>query len=179
MSCLELLGSCLVRTAPTSTPPKTEVRRVRSLRWAELRDSGPFHGDSKPRASHLKKGLAYEKRAGKVLQRMIRDGELSGDLYLQQWILFADAGGVQWARPDAYLVHGGGILLIECKLTQTDSATAQLLGLYLPLLRQIYNIPILCLQVCKNLRYVPSKLIEHPLELLEHPGPGVFTWQLR
>lgn len=156
-----------------------ETRKIRGLRWAELRDQGPFHGEPKPRASPLKKGLAYEKKVGKVLQRMIRDGELSGELHLQQWILFADNGGVQWARPDAYLIHTGGILLIECKLTQTDSAVPQLLGLYLPLLRQIYNVPILCLQVCKNLRYIPSKLIEHPLELLERPGPGVYTWQLR
>ncbi len=165
----------------------SETRKVRGLLWAELRDQGPFHGTPKPRASYLKKGLAYEKRVGKVLQRMIRDGELEGDLHLQQWLLFADSSGVQWARPDAYLrppqVAGSHttkpLLLIEAKLTQTDSATAQLLGLYLPLLRQIYNVPILCLQVCKNLRYVPRKFIEHPLELLNNPGPGVYTWQLR
>lgn len=161
------------------------VRKVRGLRWAELRDQGPFQAEAKPRASRLKKGLAYEKVVGRKLQRMLRDKELEGKLHLQQWILFADESGVQWARPDAYLIMPlsnrvlPGILLIEAKLTQTDSATNQLLGLYLPLLRKIYNVPILCLQVCKNLRYVPKKFVEHPVELLARPGPGVYTWQLR
>ena len=158
---------------------RDEVRKVVGLRWAELRDLGPFNSEPKSRISSVKRGNAYERLVGRTLKRLISGGELLGELRLQQWILFADANGVQWARPDAYLISDGGILLIEAKLTQTDSAAYQLLGLYLPLLRKIYNVPTLCLQVCKNLRYVPSKFIEHPAELIEHPGPGVFTWHLR
>ncbi len=177
-----------MKAAAHQLSTQNEVRKIAGLRWVELRDQGPFNSSPKSKISAVKRGLAYERVVGRTLKRLITGGELLGELHLQQWILFADAGGVQWARPDAYIRlpsksqfsshRFDGILLIEVKLTQSDSATHQLLGLYLPLLRRIYNVPILCLQVCKNLRYVPSKLIERPAELIEHPGPGVFTWHL-
>lgn len=166
----------LLATAVESVPrPRNEVRRIRGLKWAELRDDGPFSKQKPKRRAH-KAGLAYEKKVGRWLNRMIRDGELQGELRLSQWLLFADENGIGWAQPDAYILMEKGILLMECKLTQSDVATPQLLSLYLPLLRKIYNLPILCLQVCHNLRYVPKKLIEGPKELLEAPGPGVFVW---
>lgn len=112
-----------------------------------------------------------------MLDQMVNVGELEGELVLKQWILFADSNGIGWAQPDAYLVMKERILLVECKLTQSDEATPQMISLYLPLLRKIYDTPILCLQVCKNLRYVPKKFVESPQELLERPGPGAYTWQ--
>ena len=168
-----------VRALARKPSDRDEIRKVVGLRCAELRDLGPFTSEPKSRISSVKRGNAYERVVERSLKRRVLAGELLGELRLQQWILFADVNGVQWARPDAYLIMDDGILLMEAKLTQTDSASKQLLGLYLPLLRQIYNVPILCLQVCKNLRYVPHKLVEHPAELIEHPGPGVYTWQLR
>ncbi len=166
----------LLATAVESmTRPRNEVRRIRGLKWAELRDDGPFPKQKPKRRAH-KAGIAYEKKVGRWLSRMIREGELEGELRLSQWLLFADENGIGWAQPDAYILMEKGILLMECKLTQSDVATPQLLSLYLPLLRKIYNLPILCLQVCHNLRYVPKKLIEGPKELLAVPGPGVFVW---
>lgn len=164
-------------TAPVESVarPRNEVRRIRSLKWAELRDDGPFP-KQKPKQRAHKAGLAYEKKVGRWLNRMIHNGELEGELRLSQWLLFADENGIGWAQPDAYILMEKGILLMECKLTQSDVATPQLLSLYLPLLRKIYNLPILCLQVCHNLRYVPKKLVEGPKELLESPGPGVYVW---
>ena len=166
----------LLATAVESVArPKNEVRRIRGLKWAELRDDGPFP-KQKPKQRAHKAGIAYEKKVGRRLGRMIRDGELEGELRLSQWLLFADDNGIGWAQPDAYIIMKNGILLMECKLTQSDVATPQLLSLYLPLLRKIYNLPILCLQVCHNLRYVPKKIVEGPQELLEAPGPGVYVW---
>ncbi len=155
--------------------PANEVRRIRGLRWAELRSSGPFTRQ-KPRGRAQKVGLAYEKKVGRRLKRLLRDGELEGELRLNQWIQFADDNGKGWAQPDAYLLMNSRILLIECKLTQSDNATPQLLSLYLPLLRKVYNLPILCLQVCHTLRYIPKKIVTGPQELLDLPGPGVFVW---
>ncbi len=166
----------LLATAVDSVArPTNEVRRIRGLKWAELREDGPF-SKAKPRARAQKAGLAYEKKVGRALKRMLQDQTLLGELKLNQWILFADVNGIGWAQPDAYLLRRENILLMECKLTQSDVATPQLLSLYLPLLRKIYDLPILCLQVCHNLRYVPSKLVESPQELLDNPGPGVFVW---
>ncbi len=93
--------------------------------------------------------------------------------------MFSDQNGIGWAKPDIYLLMEDKILLIECKLTQTETAIPQMLCLYLPLLRMIYNKPILCLQVCKNLRYVPKKFVESPQELLQNPGPGAYLWHFR
>lgn len=166
----------LLATAVESVArPRNEVRRIRGLKWAELRDDGPFSKQKPKRRAH-KAGIAYEKKVGRWLGRMIREGELEGELRLSQWILFADENGIGWAQPDAYILMEKGILLMECKLTQSDVATPQLLSLYLPLLRKIYNLPILCLQICHNLRYVPKKIVEGPKELLANPGPGVYVW---
>ena len=151
------------------------ARRIRGLKWAELTEESPFK-KSRPRRSALKRGIAYEKVVGRELKRQVKDGSLDGELFLGQWLLFSDQNGIGWAQPDAYLLMKDKILLLEAKLTQSDSATPQLLSLYLPLLRQIYNLPILCAQVCHNLRYVPKKLVESPQEILANPGPGVFVW---
>jgi len=106
-------------------------------------------------------------------------GQLLGVLNLNQWILFSDETGIHYAQPDAYLIVPERILLMEIKLTQTDTAKLQLLRLYLPLLQKIYDMPVVCLQICKRLRYEPKKLVENPLELLASPGPGVYTWHYR
>ena len=151
------------------------VRRIRDLKWAELRDEAPFK-KKKPRKTSIKKGLAYEKLVGRELKRQVSDTLLEGELFLGQWILFTDKFGVGWAQPDAYILMEDRILLLEVKLTQSDSAVPQLLSLYLPLLRKIYDLPILCCQVCRNLRYIPKKFVENPQEILAKPGPGVFTW---
>lgn len=166
----------LLSTAVNSVArPTNEVRRIRGLKWAELRTDGPF-SKQKPRRRAHKAGLAYEKKVSRALKRMVGAEKLTGELFIGQWILFADENGVGWAQPDIYLLMPNRILLMECKLTQSDVATPQLISLYLPLLREIYNLPILCLQVCHNLRYVPKKLVESPMELLDNPGPGAFTW---
>ena len=157
------------------TMPKRETRRIRGLSWAELRPTGPFTRP-KPRRACEKRGIAYEKVVARELRRQQESGSLSGELFISQWILFADSKGTGWAQTDIYIIMEKIILLIECKLTQTDSATPQLLSLYLPLLRKIYNMPIICLQVCKNLRYVPKKFVESPQEFLQFPSPGVSTW---
>ncbi len=155
---------------------KTEgVRRIRGLEWAELRSEGPWPY-MRPKKSSVKRGRAYERKTGRVLRQMIKDGELSGVLHLSQWFLFADKNGTGWAQTDDYIVMEDKILLMECKLTQNETAVAQMISLYLPLLRYIYNLPVLCLQVCRNLHYVPNKFVESPQELVNNPGPGAYTW---
>jgi hypothetical protein len=53
-----------------------------------------------------------------------------------------------------------------------------MLALYAPLLRYIYELPVVCLQVCKNLRYVPKRLVDGPAALLAKPTQGVSTWHV-
>ena len=152
-----------------------ESRRIKGLRWVEERASGPFDKAKSKRAC-IRRGNAYEKKVGRALRDKIASGSLSGELNLGQWFLFCDSKGTGWAQPDAFIVGEERILLVEAKLTQTDTATAQLLSLYLPILRKVYGLPVLCLMACKNLNYVPKRLVDSPEALLRSPGPGVFTW---
>jgi len=157
-----------------SLAPTREIRRVKDLKWAELREYGPFPEKNRARNQRrcVKAGHSYERTVHRELKRIGLDGEIC----FRQWIMFADSNGLGWAQPDIYILLPNLILLMECKLTQSRDAEPQLLNLYLPLLRSIYQSPILALQVCKNLRTVPPKLVDGPEDLLQFPGPGVHTW---
>ena len=164
----------LLKTPIEQLAPTREIRKVKGLRWTELREYGPFSGKNRNRNQKacVKKGHSYERTVHRELKRL----GLGGEICAQQWIMFADSNGLGWAQPDVYVLWDDLLLLIECKLTQSRSADEQLLLLYLPLLRDIYQLPTLCLQVCKNLRVVPPKLVDGPEDLLKFPGPGVHTW---
>lgn len=155
-------------------PHASSYRRIQQLDWVELTDYGPIKNPKQPRKASVKRGLAYEKKVGRSIKR--RNGELGGDLYIGQWLLFKDKNGHGKAQPDIYIVYPELIVIIECKLTQTDSVVPQLLQLYLPLIKKLYDRPAVCLQVCKNLRYKPRKLIGDVTELINNPGPGIWTW---
>jgi len=156
-------------------PIRKELRRVNGIISATLRPKGPWP-KRKPQTAAERKGYGYENTVTRHFRRLLHEEEIVGALFVGQWILFSDSKGTNWAQPDLYLVMEKSILLVECKLTQSDEAVPQLLSLYLPLLRHIYNMPIVCLQVCHNLRYVPKKFVSGPLELIANPGPGVHTW---
>ena len=91
------------------------VRRVQGLKWAELRQDAPFK-KSRPRQAALKRGIAYEKTVGRELKRQIKDGSLEGELFLDQWILFADLHGIGWAQPDAYILMENRIASLHSKI---------------------------------------------------------------
>lgn len=117
---------------------------------------------------------------GRKLKRLMARGDLVGELHLDQWLRFTDKNGTGYCQPDAYIVSDEAILLIEVKLTQTQTAHTQMLKLYLPLLRMMYEKPVVCLQIFKNARAViPAKWkIKHPEELQRFPERGVFNWQV-
>lgn len=160
-------------------PPRKDHRQVDTIRWVELREIGPF-GKTRSKRTCVKRGHTYERKVGRELRDQLLTGELeSGELHANQWLLFSDSQGINWAQPDYYIVYPKVVLLIEAKLTQTDTATPQLLSLYRPLLAFHYDRPVLCVQVCQNLRHIPPRFIESPQEVLDHPGPGVHTWHFR
>ncbi len=78
--------------------------------------------------------------------------EARGEFFPSQWLQFVDANGPGFAQPDFYFVRPDSVLCIECKLTQHPVAWEQLRGLYAPLLEKLYARPVVCVQVCKNLR---------------------------
>lgn len=120
--------------------------------------------------------MAYERKVGRHLKRMLQRGQIEGELFLGQWLCYSDANGIGYAQPDAFVVQEHLVVIFEAKLTQTDLARIQLLSLYAPLLKAIFNRPCVCIQVCKNLRAIPAKRIDAPQDLITHPRPGMWTW---
>ena len=111
-------------------PPRKELRRVRGIISATLRPKGPWP-KKKPQTAAERKGYGYENSVTRYFRRLIHEEEIVGALFIGQWILFSDLKGTNWAQPDIYVVMEKSILLVECKLTQSDEATPQLLSLYL------------------------------------------------
>lgn len=114
---------------------------------------GPFGKKTRNRAKGSKaQGLAYERKFGKRLRaRQARFG-FPGEIFSGQWFRFKDAGGFGFAQPDFYILRADHIILFECKLTGKDEAWRQLRDLYSPLLEEFYSRPVICVQVCKNIR---------------------------
>lgn len=99
------------------------------------------------------------------------------ELISHQWFSFNDSNGGGCCEADHYLIHPRGfIILLECKLTQTDSAIDQMVKLYVPVLKEIYGMPVIPVQVCKNMRYQPDNLITDIEVLLKEPRMAVWTW---
>lgn len=92
-----------------------------------------------------------------------------------QWFQFVDINGIGHAQTDFYIVCPRSVLLIECKLSQTQKAFLQMAQLYVPLLEFVYQLPVSTLLACKNLRYRPEAE-RTPEELIIHPEIGNFTW---
>jgi len=149
-------------------------RRIEGLVWVQLTDEGPIISRKAPRKASVKRGRGYERKVARYLKR--EHDKFGGELFVGQWLLFKDHHGYGKAQPDAYILRPELVVLIECKLTQADDAVPQLLNLYLPLIRGLYSRPVVCIQACHNLRYTPKKLIKDPIELIDSPRPGVWTW---
>lgn len=115
---------------------------------------------------------------GRRLSSRIKEGELPAELISGQWFRFEDSRGPGYCQIDHYLICPGFIILIECKLTHTDYALDQMDKLYKIILEHIYQVPVVCVQVCKNLRRDrnPPDLITDISELVFKPRRGLHTW---
>jgi len=101
--------------------------------------------------------LAYER---KLKQKLTTEPIFEGELFAGQWIRFEDLAGPGFAQPDCFIIQEAGILLFEAKLTQSPLAWPQMEALYAPLLRWIYQLPVSCVQVCKNLRQDEDSIVQ-------------------
>lgn len=90
---------------------------------------------------------------------------MKGELHSGTWLYFSDENGPGYAQPDHYVVQDNRVLLIECKLSQTPRAWVQMRKLYKPLLEMYYNLPVLCIQACRNLREDDGNIISSMVDL--------------
>lgn len=147
-------------------------RVISQLQSASLVGHGPKHAKQRLKGSRAK-GMTYQRRVGRKLSPL---GKAEGlGLVKDQWIYFIDRNGHGYAQPDLYFLGETRLLLLECKLTQSDSAEDQCRKLYEPLLRQIYGLPIVSCQVFKNIRYRTQTMVENWDELLTKTD-GHWQW---
>jgi len=150
-------------------------RRVEGLAEAHLIPPPDKFAKRKHRRGARAQGVAYEKLVGRKLSRGFLKDE--GELFLGQWLSFRDANGWGLAQPDAYVVMERSVLLLEVKLTLTDSAWPQLELLYRPLLEKIYGKPVTTVQVCKKLRgFLPEGMVEDLVCFCGDAKAGRWVW---
>src|SRR4249919_967845 len=124
---------------------RNSTRKIIGLKWALLSSRSPW--PKKHRFSSLqKKGLGYERKVGRELRRRF------GEVHSNQWIEFFDLNGRGFAQPDHYIVCDDAVLVFECKLSQQEAGLVQIGELYRPLLRKIYDRPVIGVLACKVLR---------------------------
>jgi hypothetical protein len=101
------------------------TRQIVGLRWVKLaQNPWPKLRLRGPKAE----GIAYQHKVAKQL-----------GLRENVWFNFEDANGLGYCSPDGLALHGGRIVVVECKLTQTTQAIVQLEGLYRPVVEHYYQ----------------------------------------
>lgn len=93
-----------------------------------------------------------------------------------QWYDFEDYNGYGCCETDHELHFDEFIILLEAKLTQSDAAVGQMCKLYLPVMKLVWQKPVIPVQVCKNLRYHPEALLGDIETLITKPEMKVWTW---
>lgn len=120
------------------------------------------------------KGKTYERKVGKKLA--YRADKLNIELRSQEWIEYEDTNGYGYCQPDYYFICNGFIILAECKLTYTEQAFNQMTQLYMPVLKHIYKVPVIPVQVFKNLRCHLPNMVRDITDIYDKPKHGLWNW---
>ena len=127
-------------------------------------------------------GLRYQRKVEKWLKSHY--GEHS--LFIGQWLEYRDASGRRYAQPDAWVIGRTKVALFEIKVGHSELAWWQLKKLYLPLLAQLYELPVVPVEIVKS--YDPLAFFPGPhsvvftpdelkRELVQHRDESVVVFQ--
>jgi hypothetical protein len=117
-------------------------RHIYGLKWArELSDWPLGIPRNRPRGQKAL-GRRYEVAVGKQLGKQAIGGK---------WWEYKDLNGTGLCQTDYMLVGKTWIVVLECKHTWTDEGLEQLQFLYIPVVEAVKKMPVLGVQVCKNL----------------------------
>ena len=146
--------------------------RCRQLKGLKLVKSAENPWGKRRLSGVAAQGMAFERSVAKALPRALHG----------QWFYFEDDNGPGYCSPDFILVVGGVPWVLECKLTFTPEAYAQLNGLYLPLVSKVFDTTARGLVVVKGLGRAPPKapfltlagaMAQSEIPLLLWPAGGV------
>ncbi len=106
------------------------------------------------------KGRAYERKFGKSLRRFATGPFSGAQVFSQQWFEFCETADDSerdqsslhgYAQTDHIVKLKDRVILVENKLTYREEGWWQLTGLYSPLIKKIWNLPQVLVQVVRNL----------------------------
>ena len=118
----------------------TRHRAIEGLRHAVPCPRPDTIPQQRPRGSKAA-GLRYERTVAKALPHAVHS----------PWYHFIDNNGRGHCNPDLTIDLGDCIAVLECKLTDTWQAYAQIRELYAPVLRLAHQVPVIGVVVVHNL----------------------------
>ena len=100
-----------------------------------------------------KDGLRYEKRVQGYIHKLIA-GRDDVSVLFSPWLMYHNRSAgptvVNFCQPDAVILSGSKVTIVECKLQHTNDSWQQLRLLYEPVLRKIYKDKEFALvEICK------------------------------
>lgn len=108
------------------------------------------------------------------IRRLIKEYELDCAVESERWI---NSSG-KLCQPDFFLVLPTRVILFEAKLSFTLQGIEQLLNQYAPALGAIYHRPVVCIQICKNLKPDAERFesVSNFIDAVtaKHEGPFIF-----
>lgn len=148
-------------------------RRVVGLEWAREEKKGPFSPNPSAARGARRAGLRFEKLVGKEI------GGKTG-----QWFRYFDVGGEGWCQTDCLVLGEREVMVVECKLSDTEEAVRQVEGLYFPVVEMVYGKRALGMVVVRNLvaetevgRVVLS--FKEGVERAKRGGIPVLQWDVK
>jgi hypothetical protein len=95
------------------------------------------------------------------------------------WYKYKDNAGLGYCQTDFELHLDEYIIVLECKLTQTNKAKLQLLYLYKPILEWFFEKEIILVQVCRTMKTEPDWRLRNLRDLVTRPRNRYWTWHKR
>jgi hypothetical protein len=115
-------------------------------RCAILRERPTFIPKAKRLRGSRAAGMAYEKKVGKVLRILFKE------VHSARWFEYEDSARAGVCQVDHFVVLPEKIILVECKLSETEEAWSQMADLYAPILAQHYRRGVARVQAARHLR---------------------------
>lgn len=120
------------------------MRVIEGLKWAKPCERPQFIRASRPKGLKAL-GLRFERSVGKALQKHYQEVK-SG-----QWWQYADVNGLGWCQTDHLINLSGAVIAVECKLTEAEEGREQLLRLYFPILKHVFEREVVGVVVLRHL----------------------------
>lgn len=147
---------------------------VGNLYWAKTCKAPPGREGPHRRSGTKAQGLAYERKVAEALS-----AQAPTRVHRGAWFEYCDRGIVRHCQPDVMLRYGEHVLVVEVKLSDTPTAYAQLRGLYLPVVREVFKRPARGVVVTKRLHRDSGHAyasVQEALEATSEDGIGLVHW---